>query len=122
LYWETIVEFPSQLAGVQFRDTPIDVNDVTIVKKNSLTLTGPFASCWASNGQQPTFTMYQMEADVRRLLPLQLANGVSTGKRLANGLHNVRLPENGTGNHVPQSAGASLVIVYRDTRDPNDPD
>ena len=122
LYWETIVQDTSQLEGVQFRTNNINVNDVTIVKKNSLTLTGPFASCWASNGQQPVFTMYQMKADVRRLLPLQLANGVSTGKRLANGAHTVRLPENGTGNHVPQSAGASLVVVYRDTRDPNDPD
>jgi hypothetical protein len=64
--------------------------------------------------------MYQMKADVRKLLPLQLdANGFSTGKRLANGAHTVTLPENGTGNHTPQSAGASLIVVYRDTRPAN---
>jgi hypothetical protein len=117
LYWETIVQTPSQLTGVEFNGTPINVNDTTVVKQSPQTLSGPFASCWASNGQQPTFTMYQMRADVRKLLPLQLdAQGFSTGKRLANGSHTVKLPENGTGNHVPQSAGASLVVVYRDTR------
>ena len=122
LYWETIVQNPSDLAGVQFRGQPIDVNDATIVKKNFQTLTGPFASCWASQGgnPKPVFTMFQMRADVRKLLPLQLdAQGSSTGKRLANGAHTVRLLEAGTGNHIPQSAGASLIVVYRDTRPAN---
>jgi hypothetical protein len=30
-------------------------------------------------------------------------------------LHTVTLPERGTGNQTPQSAGASLFVVYRDT-------
>ena len=70
-----------------------------------------------------------MRADVRRLLPPQLdANGKPTGKRVVNHadlqqyqqqfpddnwLLTVTLPEAGTGNQLPQSAGASLVIVYR---------
>ena len=79
LYWETIVTDPNQISG-RFRG-----EDLTILKTNSLPLTGPFASCWGAGGQNLTFTMYQMRADVRRLLRLQRdANGRPTGKRLVN--------------------------------------
>src|SRR5205814_5912837 len=137
LYWETIVvDDPdhSQLAGVKFRDIPIDVTDpnTTIVKKASQSLSGPFASCYGSNGQHPLYTMYQLRADVRRFLPIQYDfsdNSVppaSTTKRLVNdtdlqtnkdpnsktgatyALHTVTLPDSGAGNHIPLSAGASL--------------
>ena len=130
LYWETIATDPSQLAGVKFRGL-----DVNVVQTAQLTLTGPYASCWGSNGGGPTFTMYQMRADVRRLLPLKLdANGKSTGRRLVNdtdlmnnidpatnqpfALHTVTLPDAGNGNNAPVSAGASLVVIYRDPRQP----
>ena len=33
-------------------------------------------------------------------------------------MHTVTLPESGTGNVAPQSAGASLVVVYRDPSEP----
>ena len=125
LYWETIVSDPSQLAGAQFRG-----HDLTVVQTNKLSLTGPFASCWGSQGPNPTFTMYQMRADVRRFLPLQYdANHRSTGKRLVNDEdltsnndpttgqpftpHKVSMPDAGMGNNAPVTAGASLVVVYR---------
>jgi hypothetical protein len=67
-------------------------------------------------------------ADVLRLLPLQKdTNGNLTGKRLVNDidlfanhlpLHTVTLPEGGIGNRVPQSAGATLFVVYRDPAQP----
>ena len=67
-------------------------------------------------------------ADVLRLLPLQKdVNGNLTGKRLVNDrdlfanhlpLHTVTLPEAGIGNRVPQSAGATLFVVYRDPTEP----
>jgi hypothetical protein len=131
LYWETIATNQSQLAGVKFRG-----ETVTPLRIASQTLAGATASCYSSGGGSgATYTMYQMVADVRRLLPLMFdANGKSTGRRLVNdadvtsnidpetGLaytqHTVTLPEAGTGNQVPQSAGASLVVVYRDPREP----
>lgn len=68
--------------------------------------------------------MSVMRADVLRLLPPQLdENGAPTGRRLvndadlsANGLapHTVTLPDSGIFNFVPQSAGASLVVIYQD--------
>src|SRR6185369_9434385 len=71
-----------------------------------------------------------MRADVLSMLPAQMdENGHPTGRRIVNDfdltaaglpLHSVTLPEYGVGNHSPQSAGASLFVVYRDT-DPTAP-
>jgi hypothetical protein len=121
LYWETIWSSPSQLNGALFRGQP-----VSAVKSSTVSLTGPYSPCWSNGGNNLTM----MRADVRRLLPPQLdANGKPTGKRVVNHaelqqyqqqfpddnwLLTVTLPEAGTGNQLPQSAGASLVIVYRD--------
>lgn len=68
--------------------------------------------------------MSVMRADVLRLLPLQLdQNGEPTGRRLVNDAdlaanrldsHTVTLPDSGIFNFVPQSAGASLVVIYQD--------
>ena len=122
LYWEVIVSDASQVAGAKFRGA-----DITDVRASALPLTGPYASCWGPGGSTPSFIMYQMRADVRRLLPLQYdADGNSTGKRLVNDKdlpsgdpgHTVTLPEAGAGNNVPVSAGATLVVVYRDPRQP----
>ena len=65
-----------------------------------------------------------MRADVLSLLPAQMdENGQPTGRRIVNDvdlvaaglpLHSVTLPERGVGNQSPQSAGASLFVVYRD--------
>lgn len=130
LYWETITSADSQLDGVKFRGLPVlDAVNVGDYKDAAATLTGPTAACWgAGGGSGATYTMHKMRADVRRLLPLVYdANGKSTGKRLVNdadllangyALHTVTLPEAGTGNLVPQSAGASLVVIYRDPSEP----
>ena len=65
-----------------------------------------------------------MRADVLRLLPLQMdENGKPTGRRLVNDAdlaanrldpHTVTLPDSGIFNFVPQSAGASLLVIYQD--------
>src|SRR5262249_58942519 len=52
-------------------------------------------------------------ADVFRFLPID-----ANGKVQANGVHQVTLPDAGTGNQVPSSAGASLVVIYRDPAKP----
>jgi hypothetical protein len=118
LYWETMWrgddEVLEQLRGqVQFRG-----EKVTAIKSTTQPLT---AGCRAiGNGEW----MSIMRADVLRLLPLQLDdNGKPTGRRLvndsdlaANGLdpHTVTLPDSGIFNFVPQSAGASLLVIYQD--------
>ena len=111
--------------GAKFRD-----HDLTVLQTKPLALTGPFATCFGPNGSTPSYTMFQMRADVRRFLPLQYdASGHSTGKRLVNasdlaanrdpvtnlpyGPHTIMLPEAGNGNNVPVTAGASLVVVYK---------
>ena len=65
-----------------------------------------------------------MRADVLRLLPLQLdENGQPTGRRLVNDAdlvanklspHSVTLADSGIFNFAPQSAGASLLVIYQD--------
>jgi hypothetical protein len=50
-------------------------------------------------------------ADVLRFLAIDSA----TGKHQVAGSHEVKLPDAGAGNSVPSTAGASLVIVYRDS-------
>jgi hypothetical protein len=127
LYWETITTQAdiSQAAGVQFRGVDIDIHDTWTVKKYSQDLTGQTASCWSS-GSPLMMTMFR--AHVLHYLPEQTdANGAPTGKRLVNDLdllanelplNTVRLPKFGTGNQVPESAGASLVVVYTDKTTP----
>jgi hypothetical protein len=129
LFWETLWSNPSQLAGASFRGEP-----VSAVKSSTVSLTGPYSLCSSNGGNNLTM----MRADVRRLLPPQLdANGKPTGKRVVNHaelqqyqqqfpadnwLLTVTLPDAGGGGQLPQSAGASLLIVYRNP-DPvsNDP-
>ena len=40
------------------------------------------------------------------------------GKVQANGVHQVALPDAGSGNQVPSTAGASLLVIYRDPAKP----
>src|SRR5688572_17613472 len=120
LYWETVAETEADLGGVLFRGTP-----VSFVRTLAQPLTGVFAPCWSQSGN----TLYAMRADVLSLLPPQLdESGNPTGRRLVNDvdllaatylpvnerLHTVTLPERGVGNQTPQSAGASLFVVFRD--------
>jgi hypothetical protein len=53
--------------------------------------------------------MTMFRADVLRLLPEQLTAPEIQLAALVNGSHAVTLPEAGTGNQVPQSAGASCL-------------
>ena len=125
LYWETIdiSVSPQAATGAKFRGT-----DITAVRVKSAAqpLMGSTAACWGSGSAPLTLTMFR--ADVLRLLPPQLdANGNSTGKLLVNDadlvsyglpLNTVTLPEAGTGNQTPQSAGASLLVIYRNPSEP----
>ena len=123
LYWETIAPSgatPQQIADfVKFRGKPIKS---VRVKSVSRPLTGSTASCFSSASGFGPLTMTMFRADVLRLLPRKVDKfGKPTGKLLVNdadltnvGLHTVTVPESGSGNVIPQSAGASLVLVYRD--------
>ena len=120
LYWETISINPAQVDGVKFRGQP-----VTVVKTAKRVLTSELSQCFTSGaGPNATHTLNMYRADVLRLLPEQLdVDDKTTGRRLVNDVdllnaglpgHTVRLPEAGNGNQAPQSAGASLFVVYRD--------
>ena len=126
LYWQTIVDAnPLPVSGVEFRGEDIS----EIAKQVAFVRIDPNTSpCW-SGGGQGTYKMLTFRADVLRLLPVPLdEDGNPIGKRLVNfddlddpypnapsgfGPHTVRLPDNGTGNQTPQTAGASLIIIYR---------
>jgi hypothetical protein len=126
LYWETITVTSnlSDAAGAKFRGETILLDDMKAVKQSRQALTGSTASCWSS-GVPLTLTMFR--ADVLRWLPIRLdKDNKPSGKRLVNdadliahGLpfHQVTLPVR-SGNQVPESAGASLVLVYRDPSQP----
>ena len=128
MYWEAIVDNGdlSQAAGVQFRGEDILLNDLAGVKASSVDLTGSTSSCWSSGAP---LKMVHFRADVLRFLPIRLdKDNKPTGKRLVtdqdlsdNGFvvagHSVRLPMR-NGNQIPESAGASLVLVYRDPNEP----
>ena len=120
LYWQTIVDAsPMPVTGVEFRG-----EDISEIAKEvaSAPLSSTFSPCW-SGGGQGTYEMKTFRADVLRFLPVPTdGNGVPIGKRLVNlndltaagfDPHTVRLPDNGTGNQTPQTAGASLIIIYR---------
>ena len=108
---------------MQFRGFDIDVTNVLSAKRTQVPSLG--AACFGSG----SLSMNMFRADVLRFLPVKVDSaGKPTGKRLVNdadlalqGLdaHTVKLPVR-TGNGVPESAGASLVVVYRD-QDPNAP-
>ena len=57
--------------------------------------------------------MLAYRADVLRFFLPQLQ---PTGQnlRIANGSHEVKLPDSGSGNQVPSTSGVSLVVIYRD--------
>ena len=77
-------------------------------------LASAFSPCWSGGGGTAN-RMRTYRADVRRLLPYVTdSNGLPVGKAIVNNQSfQVSLPDNGTGNQTPQTAGATLVIVYR---------
>ena len=117
LYWEEIFtptagQIP--VAGVQFRGVPLSP---TAIKASSFPLVGNPATCWGAAGSSGA-RVAEFRADVLYLLPKQFdTTNTWTGKYLVNGAHTVTLPEL-TGNKAVQSAGATLVIVYRDPSQP----
>ncbi len=123
LYWETITSddpnLPQQqLTGVKFRGLGVDVVNVA-----SEPLTPSTATCWSSGGGTgATYRMNMMRADVKRLLPVDPTGRliVNDQELTANGypLNTVTLPEAGNGNQVPQSGGATLVVVWWDVSQP----
>src|SRR5688572_8456539 len=127
LFWETVTTgsdaWETDAAGVKFRGFDLDVTNVLSVKRTAQPSLG--AACYGSG----SLTMHMFQGDVLRFLPVKVDSaGNPTGKRIINdadlvaqGLdsHTVTLPVR-DGNGVPESAGASLVVVYRDP-DPNAP-
>ncbi|HEY6506453.1 MAG TPA: hypothetical protein VIY56_00485, partial [Vicinamibacterales bacterium] len=118
LYWETMWSGADGVLQELRRQVKFRGQAVTAIKSSTQPLT---AECRVGgNGQW----ISMMRADVLRHLPRQLdANGEPTGRRLVNesdlaarGLapHTVTLPDSGVLNSVPQSAGASLVVIYQD--------
>jgi hypothetical protein len=118
LYWETMwrgqESVLDDLRGkVKFRGEP-----VTAIKSTTKPLTPGCRG--VGNGEW----ISMLRADVLRLLPMQLdENGAPTGRRLVNDAdlarnrkdpHTVTLPDSGIFNFVPQSAGASLLVIYQD--------
>ena len=124
LYWETITRATLPLTAVSFRGQPISGAKASTIN----VLPGlPAASCWGSaGGSTSKLTMFR--ADVLGLLEKQLdVDGRWTGKYLVNNtdlvasgksLNTVMLPQQGTGNVLTQSAGASLVLVYKALTEP----
>jgi hypothetical protein len=111
LYWQTVLTQNSNPvpSGAMFRG-----NDISTIARD-LVPSGT-SPCWSggggtggSGGSHRTHTYL---ADVLRFLP------VVNGKFQANGTHSVRLPDSGSGNAVPSTAGASLVVIYRDAAKP----
>jgi hypothetical protein len=127
LYWETISRGPIPFSNVKFRDAAIVGAKASTI--NSLPGL-PAANCWGSaGGASSTLTMFR--ADVLSLLEKQLdSKGKWTGRHLITDAdlknpllpvrpkpYTVMLPQQGTGNVLTQSAGASLVLLYRKTSD-----
>src|SRR5438093_2639388 len=127
LYWETIdlpgsANLDPKTTPVKFRGQPVvDANHISMVRAKSNPSVG--ASCYASGSM---LTMSMFRADVLHLLQLN-PNVKKPENRLVNdtdlqangfALNTVTLPESGSGNNPPQSAGASLFVVYRDATQP----
>ena len=122
LFWEaiTVASTPSQAGGVKFRGVDVDIDDPLVVKRTSQDLTGSTASCWSSG---TPLAMHEFRANVLPLLPLRVdKNGEATGKRIVNNTDlrrkrisapHVKLPVR-SGNNLPEGAGATLVVVYKD--------
>ena len=123
LYWETITTNIAQVDGAKFRG-----QDVSVVKTAKQVLTSELSQCWTSGEEPVRVHVEHVPRRVLRFLPEQLdVDGKTTGRRLVNDddllsagfeRHTVTLPEAGSGNLAPQSAGASLFVLFRDLASP----
>src|SRR5262245_2808843 len=130
LYWQTVVTTSQGSAtdGAQFRGQNITatINSVEVTTAELLNPAGT-APCWSNGGAagapDGAHRMLSYRADVLRFLPRALINGNPVGKPLVNDEdlvanmyapgHTVRLPDAGSGNQVPVTNGATLVVIYR---------
>jgi hypothetical protein len=126
LFWETTTTGVPTSINAKFRDIDIGPHAVSIGQSPLNPTTAP---CWAKQaGGNTVLTTWRV--DVLRFLPIGTnANAPNYRKRLVNNAdltaqgftptgHKVSLPDAGTGNQLPESAGASLVVVYRDPVSP----
>src|SRR5262249_30934925 len=113
LYWEQIFTYSppaNPAAGVKFNGSRISP---TNTKVSAFQLSGNPATCWSAAGSPHAFVA-EYRSDVLYLLPKRFdVNNQWTGKYLVNGQYTVSLPEV-SGNSAIESAGATLVVVYRD--------
>jgi len=114
LYWASVVTQSNKsagLTGAQFNGQDI----ATLTKVLNPLGTSP---CWSSGGAtgspDGSKQMIYHRADVLRYL-----NHDATGRLVAPGTYQVKLPDSGsTGNEVTFTLGASLVVIYRDPSKP----
>ncbi len=131
LFWETLTleTNPLDVNGVKFRGTTLDLDDAVIVRKTQFTLAGlPNSTCWSSgpgvDGEHLSRrrALIVANANGRGRQPDGKAPGQHVGSARRTPFRRrltVTLPVR-SGNQPPESAGASLVVVYR-TLDPNEP-
>jgi hypothetical protein len=119
LYWQTITDGNPTSISAKFRDQEIGSFAVKVGQSPVNPSTAP---CWAKQGSASAIAT-TWRVDVLRALPLG-SNPLAPNfrKRLVNDTdlalqgedpHRVFLPDSGTGNQLPESAGASLVVIYR---------
>jgi hypothetical protein len=133
LYWEMITLAPKSpsLEGARFRG--YDISSIAKQLGPAKLLSKETSPCW-TGGAGDVFVMRAYRVDVLRFLHVPTdSSGNAVGKRLVNDVDyaaaaaadasvvplRVRLPE-ASGNHVPSSAGASLVLIYKH-QDPSKP-
>jgi len=119
LYWQTITDGDPTSISARFRDDEIGSFAVKVGQSPVNPSTAP---CWAKQGSA-TAIATTWRVDVLRSLPIgHIATAANFRKRLVNDAdllaqgedpHRVFLPDSGTGNQLPESAGASLVVIYR---------
>ena len=105
--------------SAKFRGIDVSAYAVQIGESDPNPSTAP---CWAKQGGG-TALLTTWRVDVLKFLPLGTVVGQPNyGKRLVNDTdltdhgkspHSVSLPDSGTGNQLPESAGAGIVAVYR---------
>jgi hypothetical protein len=115
LYWEALAPFGAPVGQALFRGAPIALAKASRL----LSPPGSGANCWGSSGSTDrALTMWR--ADVLPLLPKQYdANDKWTGRYLVNDIpHQVTIGTPGGGNTLSTTAGATLMLVYRDPTEP----
>jgi hypothetical protein len=104
LYWETVTDVSGNgTNGAEFNGHSISAGARLLNPSGT-------PPCWstggATGGGSGAKQMKSYRADVAPFLP------VVDGKRSGIGGHTVRLPDVGTGNVVPSTAGATLLFIY----------